>query len=143
MAALTESKSRKYISNAASFIRNFAVAANTTIYEGGMVCVNASGYLVPAADTANFRFIGVANETVDNSTGSNGDLNCAVRINTVEWVTKSSPVVADLGKVCSATDDDTVAVAVGTNVKGIGIAVDYSSTEILVAFDISIQETLT
>jgi len=142
MAALTKGKTRKYEVNPASFIQPFEVAASTEIFAGSLVCVNASGYLVNAIDTASFRFIGIANQDIDNSSGGNSDLSCDVRINTREWMTKTTPTVADLGKAVSIVDTDTVQVSLGTNVKALGIVVKYSTTEVLVQFDISIQEVL-
>lgn len=63
------------------------VAGSTTIYPGGAVCSNSSGYAVPAADTAGFETEGVAlhetdshgnrvrgdDNVIDNSAGSDGD----------------------------------------------------------------------
>jgi len=37
-----------------------------TIYVGGMVCINAAGYAVAAADVAGYTFAGVAQEEPDN-----------------------------------------------------------------------------
>ena len=49
-------------------------ASNVKILKGALVGVNASGFLVPMAHgTASLKFVGVANETVDNSGGSAGD----------------------------------------------------------------------
>jgi len=50
----------------------------TKIYKGALVCENSSGYAVNGADAANYTFLWVAYETVDNSTGSAGDLNIRV-----------------------------------------------------------------
>lgn len=54
------------------------VAASTTIYKGTLTCHNATGYLKPGADTASFKFAGVAYEKGDNSDGADGDLECRV-----------------------------------------------------------------
>lgn len=55
-----------------------AVAASTTIYEGALVARNATGYLVPAADTAGLVVVGRAAWYVDNSAGADGALSCRV-----------------------------------------------------------------
>lgn len=56
------------------------VAASTTIYEGDKVCLNADGFAVPAGDTSGLLPVsGIALLTVDNSSGSNGDLTVVVR----------------------------------------------------------------
>jgi hypothetical protein len=47
---------------------------NVKIYKGSLVGVNGSGWLVSMDHaTAGLTFVGVANETVDNSAGSAGD----------------------------------------------------------------------
>ena len=50
----------------------FPVAAATKIYAGSMVCINAGGYVAPAADTSGYSFAGVAMEQVDNTAGADG-----------------------------------------------------------------------
>jgi hypothetical protein len=50
-----------------------AVAASTKIEAGHMVAVNAAGYAVHASDTAGLKVMGRAQETVDNTSGANGD----------------------------------------------------------------------
>ena len=50
------------------------VAAGTLIELGHMAAVNAAGYLVMAQDTAGLKVMGVAGETVDNTTGADGDV---------------------------------------------------------------------
>lgn len=62
------------------------VAASTKIYAGSLVCANASGYVIPAADTAGLTFLGVALNAVDNSAGSNGDKT--VLVQTVSILTR-------------------------------------------------------
>ena len=52
--------------------------AQTVIYRGAMVALNTSKYLEPAANTSGFKFVGVAQEEVDNSAGSAGDETCLV-----------------------------------------------------------------
>lgn len=61
------------------------VAASTLIEEGHAVSLDSSGYLIPAADTASTTPIGIAMETVDNSSGSDGDLSALVRTGCVGW----------------------------------------------------------
>lgn len=54
------------------------VYQSTTIYTGVLVCLNATGYLVEAADAANLRFDGYAEVGADNSSGSSGDVSALV-----------------------------------------------------------------
>lgn len=57
---------------------SYPVAGTTTIYEGTMVALNASGYAVPASASAAQVLVGQCQKQVDNSTGSNGDLSVDV-----------------------------------------------------------------
>lgn len=54
---------------------SIGVAASTTIYKGTLICANATGYAVDAENLQEFSLLGVARDTVDNSSGSAGDLD--------------------------------------------------------------------
>ena len=49
------------------------------IYAGAIVCVNAAGYAVVGADTANLIFMGIAREQADNTLGLDAAINVLVR----------------------------------------------------------------
>lgn len=85
----------------------YPVAASTKIYAGTMVCVNASGYAVPAANSANLKFVGVAMQQVDNSTGSNGDRVVRVRREGVFEFNASSIAQSMVGDDMYIVDDTT------------------------------------
>lgn len=93
-----------------------ALAGVDIIYRGGLVGRNSSGYLVAAQ--AGTRVIGVCCETLDNSAGSNGLLSTGLeaRVRTergtfrfVNSATTLAVTVADIGELCYAVDDQTVA----------------------------------
>jgi len=86
----------------------YPVAASTTIYSGALVCVNSSGYLVPAANDTTFECVGVAAEGVDNSSGANAAKYCTVQFLHVEEFPSSGIVQGDVGKSCYVIDDTTV-----------------------------------
>jgi len=94
--------------------RIIPVASGVKIFAGSMVCYNATGYAAPAADTANFKFAGFAEEYVDNSGGSDGDVNVRVRRGVFEVVT-SGAAITDIGKPVFASDDQTVAMSGTSN----------------------------
>lgn len=83
--------------------------ASVKIHKGALVGVNPAGYLVPMTpQTPGLRFVGVANETVDNAAGSPGERSVNV--------TKSgsfvfapaagySPAQGDLGTEVFAASD--------------------------------------
>lgn len=110
--------------------------SDTKIYKGALAMVNASGYVVPAAHgVANLKFVGIANESVDNSAGSPGDRQLALT-KTGSFVFKPvaafTPTVADLGKEAYANTDWEVQVATAglTNQYKVGtiVAIETTST---------------
>jgi len=62
-------------------IRRIGVAASTTITKGNVVVPDAGGDLVVATTTPQQGPFYVALETVDNSSGSDNDLQCPVAVN--------------------------------------------------------------
>ncbi len=92
-------------------ITRYPVAASTTIYGGTLAALNSSGFLVPSADTAGLRVIGRAEETVNNSGGSDGDTSCDVQEGVFLLNNSASAAVDadDRGKICFIEDDNTVA----------------------------------
>jgi hypothetical protein len=84
----------------------YPVAA-VKIYAGGMVCINAAGYAAPAADTVNFKFVGIALEQVDNSAGQAGDKTIRVRRVGVVEFKASSIAQGDVGKQMYVVNDET------------------------------------
>ena len=110
--------------------------SNVKIYKGAAVGVNASGYAVPMAHgTANLKFVGIANDTVDNSAGSAGDKSLNVT-KSGSFVLKAAsgftPTVANLGAEVYANTDWEVQVATAglTNQYKLGtiVAVESAST---------------
>lgn len=126
MAALNEDRNT---SRQDGKILGPAVAASTKIYGGSLVARNASGYMAPAADTANFVVMGVSEEYVDNSAGANGDKTVRLRRKKGFWLANSGTnavTVAHLGANVYVENDQTVASSGGTNniVAGKCLAVD-------------------
>jgi hypothetical protein len=106
------------------------VAASTKIEAGKMVGVNSAGYAVEAADTAGIKVQGVAEETVDNSSGQNGDLVVRIRKNKVFKFKNSGTNavdVADAGTLVFVEDDETVADAAGTNGVVAGLCIEVAA----------------
>lgn len=110
--------------------------AATKVWKGAMVGVDATGYLRamnPA--TANLKFVGIANETVDNATGNAGDKSVNVT-KTGSFVLKAAsgyvPAITELGKeVYASSDWETSSSSAGlTNAYKIGtiVAMETAST---------------
>lgn len=100
------------------------------IYEGALVSVNAAGYAVNAGDDANTVVVGIADETVDNSAGSNGDEEIKVRRTGVfTFVAGFSAAQADVNSLVYASDNQTVDLAANlTNDVLVGRIVEVLST---------------
>jgi len=110
--------------------------SNVRIYKGALIAVNASGYAIPIAHgTASLKFVGVANETIDNSAGSAGDKSINLT-KSGSFVFKAAsgfaPAVADIGKEVYANTDWEVQIATGglTNQYKVGtiVAIENTST---------------
>ncbi|MBV6458964.1 MAG: hypothetical protein HONBIEJF_02103 [Fimbriimonadaceae bacterium] len=74
--------------------------SNVKIYKGSMVGINSLGFVIPMTHaTANLKYVGVANETVDNSTGSSGDklINVTKNGSFVVKASSFTPSLANLG----------------------------------------------
>jgi len=98
--------------------------------------VNASGYAIPIAHgTASLKFIGVANETVDNLAGAAGDKSINLTKSgsfVFKAVAGFTPVIGDIGKEVYANTDWEVQVATAglTNQYKVGtlVAIETTST---------------
>jgi hypothetical protein len=92
------------------------VATSTTIYQGALVCKNASGYAVPGSTATTLTAMGWAEATVTNS-GSNGAVTIKVKPG-VGWVANSASADAiattEIGSWVYIVDDATVAKTDGT-----------------------------
>lgn len=111
----------------------YKMAGNTTIYKGALVGVNNAGYAVPIDHAvANLTFIGIAQETVQN-TGADGDKSIRV-------VKSGSGVFADLGiqsqsnigkEVYAKTDNEVQVATTGlTNLYKVGRIVALETTSL-------------
>ena len=118
MAALTKARLVPVKGESEGLTRLVPVAASTTIYNGALVMLNSSGYATPAAaaGTNNALVVaGIAEETVDNSAGSAGDLYVRVKACSSDTAFgfnnhgSATCTIADVGKLAHASDDNTVA----------------------------------
>ena len=122
MSALTRDRATPYREGIEI---EYPVAANTKIYAGSLVCVNAAGYAAPAADTSGYRFAGVALEQVDNSDGGKHVRLRRAGVFEFDAVSISQDMV---GAAMYAADDHTFDDAAGpTNDIKVGLLVKYVS----------------
>lgn len=106
-------------------IENHPVAATTLISAGALVALDASGNAVNAADTAALRVIGRAEQTVDNTAGSAGDLTINVARGCFLFANSAGQAVtaAYKDKYVYVEDNETVAIS-STNFIVAGRVVD-------------------
>jgi hypothetical protein len=121
----------------AGIIQNFGVYTNTRIFAGTMVCLNSSGYAVPAADTSGYIVIGRASKTVDNRTGQagagdSGALTIDVERGVFGWTGRGISSDTAVGSVCYVSDDNSVTNGAGSNSIIAGTVVDYSDSKVWV-----------
>lgn len=113
MTALTENR---YTKHRDGLITAHPLKASTKVYKGSLVCVDATGYAVPGADSAGLTFVGIAIENADNSSGSDGSTN--VRVQTMgvfSFAKGGSESQADVGATLNIKDDQTVTTAATVN----------------------------
>lgn len=119
-------------------IRVLDVAASTKIFAGALVMRNAAGYATKGATALNLRGAGRAEEQVDNSAGGDGDLSIKVREGVFSFANSAAGDAitdADIGKLCYAVDDQTVAKTSGPNTRspaGVVVGVDAQGVHVAV-----------
>lgn len=115
------------------------VAASTAIFAGAMLMRNAAGYLVEGQTATGLVGVGRAEEQIDNGSGSNGDLNVTYRAGVFAFANSASTdeiTFADVGGVCYAVDDQTVAKTDGSSSRSpAGIIDSVDVNAVWVRFD--------
>lgn len=127
MAKLTDVRDTPEIANGAKVIA-VPVKGGTTIYQGALVALDASGYAIPGKKAESLTAVGRAEETVTN-TGADGEL--VIRVARGVFVFDNTATAANkitaahVLKPCYMEDDHTVtALATGASVAGTVIRVD-------------------
>jgi len=114
----------------------FALAANTTLYAGAMVALNAGGYAVPASADASLRVVGRANGRADNANGEAGDETIAVEAGVFRWKNASAADAIDfthVGHTVYAVDDETVALTSANGTRPVaGVVMDVDTVGVWV-----------
>lgn len=127
MGALTNARDTNEIMNGGKQLV-LPVKSNTTIYQGALVALDASGFAVPGKKAAGLTAAGRAEETVEN-TGGDGDEVIRVTRGVFVYANTSTAAnkvgAAHVLKLCYIQDDQTVtALATGASVAGLVIRVD-------------------
>ena len=130
----------------------YPVAANTTVFKGGLVAVLlSSGLVQPGGDTAGTVLVGVAHETKINTSatqlaggagpaGAAGALKIRVEKQGSFLYNKAAAVATDLGKQAFIVDDNTVSTAATTNNIACGYVVEVpDASHVRVRINRSVQ----
>ncbi len=89
----------------------FQVKADTKIYAGSLVCIDQTGYAVPASDTAGLKFVGISRCFVDNTGGADGALSVEVWRRGSFELNASGMTKGNVGDGVCVVDDQTVGLA--------------------------------
>lgn len=121
------------------------VKGSTKIYAGSIVALNA-GYAAPASSALGLVAIGKALSTVDNSTGSDGDLSIEVQIGAFHFENSTSGdaiAQANVGSMCYLADDQTVALTSNAGARSLaGQILQIDSTGVWVLLGVGNVELL-
>lgn len=114
-------------------------AAASLIYAGALVMRNAAGYVTKGATATGCVGVGRAEQRVDNSGGSAGDLSVNVRPGRFRFNNSASAdaiTIAEIGDVCFIVDDETVAKTDGSGTRSpAGFVADIDDQGVWVRFD--------
>lgn len=109
------------------------LAASTRLFAGGIVCLNSLGNAVPGTATLGLVAVGVAEKTVDNSTGLVNALRIVPRAGIFGFNNSAAGdaiAAFNVGQACYIVDDNTVALTSNGGVRplaGTIVAVDATS----------------
>lgn len=120
------------------------VAGTTIIEAGKMGAINTDGYVVEASDSTTVSFVvGRIEATVDNSAGSDGDVNGKIRRKEVfQWDNDGTGdgMISMPGVVAYVKDDMTVSAETGTAGIKAGHVLDVDADGVWVDHDIYNQD---
>ena len=147
MAALSNSRNTPEMADGGR-MRVYPVEANSNIYLGGMVALNAAGNAVPASATttvanalrvvgrAEYVKNGIPGQNAINNPGAAGAISITARKGVFLYATDGSVGAAQLGLNCFALDDNTVTAL--DRASGAGVQ-QYAAAGQVVAIDPSGQ----
>ena len=127
MAALTNSRNTPELADGGR-LQVYPVEANTTIYLGGMVALNANGNAVPAASAPGLKIIGRAEmvyggmpgQDAVNNPGAAGAISVVARRGVFMYAVNDGSIgAAQAGQTAFAVDDNSVSASDGSGATAI------------------------
>ena len=141
MAKLTDVRDTPEIAQNGKYL-SLPVKGKTTIYQGGLVALDADGYAIPGKKAAGLTAAGRAEETVEN-TGADGEM--VIRVARGVFVFDNTSTAANkitqahVLQTCYIEDDQTVtALATGASVAGIVIRVDADGVAVEIGHGVTV-----
>ena len=119
------------------YVVPYLASAEDIFYQGALVCTNAAGKLVVAADAANNVFAGV----VEEYKSAVADSVVKVRRNAVVWIDHTGAALTDIGDDVFASADDAV-LATSTNCRRMGIVVGADTAGGRLLIDMSLGNAI-
>ncbi len=120
-------------------IRRGSVAAATLVYAGAIVMRNSAGFLIEGRTATGLVGVGRAEARADNSAGADGDIMLDYRPGTFRFANSAGADeidASDIGSVCYAVDDQTVAATNGSSTRSPAGIVDHvDANGVWVRFD--------
>lgn len=114
-------------------------AASVLAYAGALIALDAAGNATPGATATTLKGAGRCKETVDNSSGSAGDVNIPYEKGVFGYANSAGAdeiTRADIGNDCYIVDDETVAKTDGGGTRSVaGTIDDLDGATVYVKFD--------
>jgi len=139
MTALSANRATKQFSaeTVPAYLPSGGVAASTTIYAGSIACIDSAGRYTKASADPALRVVGLFEESYDNGSGAAGAVTAyKIRRGAFCLANSSSTdalTAADIGRLCYAADDQTVARTSGAGTRPVaGRVLGLEGTEVIV-----------
>src|SRR6185295_5734681 len=124
-----------------SVLRTYPMDALAQIWEGGIVCLDSTGYAVPGSTSTSLIAVGIAQES-KLAGSSDGDTNIDVHFGVFHLNVDSAFAQSDVGALCYIVDDQTVSLsASGKSIAGTVAAVDSSGAWVAIGLEAAIDTT--
>lgn len=139
MVALTANRNTPQLLDPAPAPRRGAIAGAQKIFAGAIVMRNATGFLVKGATATGLVGVGRGEALIDNTAGAAGDAFAEYAPGVFRYENSAGAdeiTAADIGSVCYAVDDQTVARTHATNTRSpAGTVEDVDDLGVWVRFD--------
>lgn len=122
--AATEATPRTYYGDR-TYLQH-GVAATTKVYQGSFLALDSDGYAVPLT-TSQTKFLGLAEQDVDNSAGADGDKSVRVVAEAIVELAVTGATVTSVGSTVYANDSNSIDLADAGSDVAIGKVVQHIS----------------